>query len=394
MSDILLEGILKKALLICIIHLCLIGCSSSGPEITNITLSDETPFTGQTLILNVYSLTDNPPMTYTWECSGGRFDEWDDSQYWVYWTAPEDTGNQTVTCTVKDAEDDMEIFPFTITVQERIIDDTLVDGQVLSIHKQKTSTIGGIWASTEDGDIRYITSGTNETTTWEGALGSMHVELDSSASAFTLWGAEPEGIDIIMQTQGSNPTTLTCTTCEDSDTIYDLTIDVIDANLLWIGSDSGMHYYNSSTTTWGDYKPGEIGKTNDFFQGADFVYAATSTGIYELDPYAVDSDPVYTGDSCAVIEVVNDDETVTVWHITDSQVYRDGQLMDSQPDNVECSLDADRNNIVWCGKYWWDDIDEEWQSPPGFENIDIAESVVSFEGLVYLRTTSGTLLRW
>ncbi|MBN2297540.1 MAG: hypothetical protein JXM72_03045, partial [Deltaproteobacteria bacterium] len=180
---------MKKALLICIVFLFLIGCSSSGPEITYISNSDETPFTGQTLLLRVYGITDNPPMTYRWECSAGVFDEWEDSDYLVFWTAPEETGTQSVTCTVTDDEDDMEVFTFTLAVQERIIDDTLLDEQVLSIHKQKTSRIGGIWASTEEGDIRYITSGTNEVTTWEGAFTSMHVELNADGSSYTLWGA-------------------------------------------------------------------------------------------------------------------------------------------------------------------------------------------------------------
>ncbi|HHO76664.1 MAG TPA: hypothetical protein ENN05_09580, partial [Deltaproteobacteria bacterium] len=160
---------MKKAFLICIVNMCLIGCSSSGPEITNFSLSDRTPFTGQTLMLNVYSRADQPPMTYEWTCSAGVFDQWDNSQYWVYWTAPQEPGTQNITCTVKDKQDDTEAFTFIIEVKERFIDDILEGDEVLSILKQKTAVIGGIWASTADGDIRYITSGTNEKTTWKGA---------------------------------------------------------------------------------------------------------------------------------------------------------------------------------------------------------------------------------
>ena len=256
---------MKKLLLICIVSLCLIGCSSSGPEITSVSSSDETPFAGQTLLLSVYSLTDNPPMTYTWECSAGTFDEWEDSDYLVFWTAPEEPGDQSVTCTVKDEADDREIFNFTFDVQQRSIDDTLVDEPVLSILRQKTSRIGGVWVSTEGGDIRYITSGTNELTTWEGAFATMHVGLNSDGSSYTLWGAYPTGTDITMQTQSSEET-LSCETCGVSDTINDLTIDVLDSDLFWVGSDSGIHYYTLSSEEWGD-EAYQSGKTYDFFQG-------------------------------------------------------------------------------------------------------------------------------
>jgi len=101
---------------------------------------------------------------------------------------------------------------------------------VLSILRQKTSRIGGVWVSTEGGDIRYITSGTNELTTWEGAFATMHVGLNSDGSSYTLWGAYPTGTDITMQTQSSEET-LSCETCGVSDTINDLTIDVLDSDL-------------------------------------------------------------------------------------------------------------------------------------------------------------------
>ena len=342
-------------------------------------------------MLNVYSRADQPPMTYEWTCSAGVFDQWDNSQYWVYWTAPQEPGTQNITCTVKDEQDDTEAFTFMIEVKERFIDDILEGEEVLSILKQKTAVIGGIWASTADGDIRYITSGTNEKTTWKGAFTSMDTGMSylSSSYSLTLWGAGTAGTDIIVQTQGSSTKTLSCETCEDSDIINDLAIDVIDPDLLWVGSDSGLHYYTSSSKEWGD-EPYQSGKTNDFFQGESFVYVATTNGIYEMNPYT----EIATGDSCAVLEVVEDDDTVSVWHITGSDVCRDGQVMASQPGAVACSLDKDRNNTIWCGKYWWDDEDEEWKSPPGLEGIDITKSLASNEGLIYMLTSSGILLRW
>lgn len=390
-----MEDAVKNAILICIAGLILIGCSSSGPEITGAAISNENPVTGQKILLQVYSLADNTPLTYSWVCSGGGFDtnEDTDTQYYRYWVAPDVTGQQTITCTVRDDDDDEEALTFTVQVNAREIDDTLVDGNVLSIFKQ-AGTIGGVWVSMESEDIRFISSTTNELSSYQGAFSSMHMELNASFS-YTLWGAPPSGTDITVLSEGHAPATLVCETCDTADVIHDLTIDVNDGNILWVGADSGMHWYDSAADVdkgddeWGEYKPE---KTNDFFQGVDFVYAATSTGIYELDPYAENSDPIYPDDSCAVIEVENDDETVSVWHITGSQVCKDGVLLASQPAGVACSLDADWDNTIWCGKSFWDG--SSWQVLTGLESMDIVESVVSNEGLVYFLTSSGTLLRW
>jgi len=388
------EDGLKNAILICIAGLILIGCSSSGPEITGSTISNENPVTGQKILLQVFSIADKAPLTYSWESSGGQFDEnvEDDTQYYRYWVAPDEVGEQTITCTVRDDDDDEETTSFTVQVIAREIDDTLVDANVLSIVKQ-TGTIGGVWVSSENEEIRFISSTTNELTSFEGAFGSMHLALNSSFN-YILWGASSQGREISQQSSDEE-FVLTCETCDTDDVIHDLTVDVIDGNILWVGADSGMHWYDSNPEEgeeqWGEYKPE---KTNDFFQGAGLVYAATSSGIYELDPYAESSDPIYTGDSCAVIEVENDDETVNVWHITDSQVCRDGTALplDSQPADVACSLDTDWNNTIWCGKYFWDG--ESWQTVPGLEDEDIVKSVFSNEGLVYFLSSSGTLLRW
>jgi len=388
-SDTTMEDVVKKAILICIVGLITIGCSTSGPEITSTSISNDNPVTGQKILLQVYSIADKTPLTYSWICSGGEFDENtdEDMQYYRYWVAPEEAGEQTITCTVRDGNDDEETVTFSIEVNSRVIDDTLVDGNVLSILKQ-TGTIGGVWVSMENEDIRFISSTTNEETSYQGAFTSMLIELDTSDFTYTLWGAQGQGTGISVQSS-EEETVLTCETCDTTDVINDLAIDVIDGNILWVGADSGMHWYDSAEDEWGEYKPE---KTNDFYEGINFVYAATSTGIYELDPYAADSDPVYMGDSCAVIEVENDDETVNVWHITDSQVCLDGAPLASQPDSVTCSLDADWDNVIWCGKYFWDG--DSWQTPPGLEGEDIVTSVVSNEGLVYLLTSSGALLRW
>ena len=388
-SDTTMEDVVKNAILICIAGLILIGCSSSGPEITGATISNENPVTGQKILLQVYGLADKTPLTYSWVCSGGEFDdnEDEDTQYYRYWVAPDVAGEQTITCTVLDSDDDEDAVTFSIQVNPRVIDDTLVDGDVLSIVKQ-TGTIGGVWVSEDNEEIRFISSTTNELTSYEGAFTSMLIELDTDSFTYGLWGAQSQGTEISLQSSGEE-TVLTCETCDTTDVIHDLAIDVIDGNILWVGAESGMHWYNSSEDEWGEYKPE---KSNDFFQGLDFVYAATSTGIYELDPYADDSDPLYLGDSCAVIEVENDDETVSVWHITGSQVCRDGTPLTSQPADVVCSLDIDLDNNIWCGKYVWDG--SSWQVLTGLETMDIIKSVVSKEGLLYFLSNSGTLLRW
>lgn len=391
-----MEDIVKKTILLFIAGLVLFGCSSSDMRITDFSISDDSPVTGQKVLLQVYSLADKPPLTYTWTCSGGEFDENDDedTQYYRYWVAPDVTGEQTVVCTVRDDDNNEESHTFTIQVTERVLEDDIVDGNVLSVCKQ-TSKVGGVWASTDDGKILFISSATNEETSWQGAFSAMDIELYSYyyyyTYSYTVWGASSQGIDItvIPDDDDYDPSTLTCDLCDSSDVINDLAIDVSDTYVLWVGTDSGMYYYNYSSSSWATYK---TEKTNDFYQGDSYTYAATEAGVYELDSSDTDIDPLYTGDSCAVVDVVNDDDTVSVWHITDSQVCKDGVPVSPQPPEVVCSLDTDFNNTIWCGKYFWDG--SSWQVPAGLESEDVVKSFASYEGLIYFLTSSGTLLRW
>ncbi len=383
---------MKNTLLMFIVGLCFVGCSSSGPSITGTSVSDDTPVSGQKILLQVYSIADKYPMTHSWTASGGQFDEWDDTQYWAYWTAPDEEGEHTITCAVRDKDDDEESYTFTVVVSPRALEDSLVDGTVLSLLKQG-GTIGGVWASTDDENayIRYLSSTSNEDTSWQGAFSAMDVILDPYYFTYTLFGAPHQGLDITVLAEGRDPATLTCETCDEADVINDLAIDVYDPDVMWVGTGSGLHWYDSSPLVgedaWVTYK---TERTSDLYQGVSYTYAATELGVYELD--GEDDEPLFPGDSCAVIEVENDDETVSVWHITGSQVCENGVALPVQPAAVACSLDADWNNTIWCGKYWWDGV--AWQTPQGLEDYDIVESVVSAEGLVYFLTASGRLLRW
>jgi hypothetical protein len=113
-----MEDVVKNTILICLVGLITIGCSTSGPEITNTAISNDNPVTGQKILLQVYSLADKIPLTYSWICSGGEFDENEDedTQYYRYWVAPDESGEQTITCTVIDGNDDEETVTFSIQV--------------------------------------------------------------------------------------------------------------------------------------------------------------------------------------------------------------------------------------------------------------------------------------
>lgn len=165
-----------------------------------------------------------------------------------------------------------------------------------------------------------------------------------------------------------------------------MAIDVNDLTTLWVGTDSGLNYYSPETETWNNYLYAAV---NDLSEGPDYVYAATSSGVYKLD-YGV-REPIYGGDTCAVLAVSNGAAT-EVWSVVQGTIQIDGKQLSSQPPVVVCSLDQDVTGNIWCGKYWWDG--SLWHEVPGLESVTIVKSLASMEGLTYLLSDSGVLYRW
>ncbi|MGC9324243.1 MAG: hypothetical protein ACP5G0_05775 [Desulfomonilia bacterium] len=377
---------MRKILLSCIMMLAVAGCSSSQPTITDTAISDEGPVTSQRILVQVYGLTDNYPISYSWSASGGDLEEWDETQYFAYWITPAEAGSYTVTCTIRDDDDNEDTVTFTVPVSEReLVDDLLEpDAEVITLTKQKDSRIGGIWASIRGSNVRFLSSQVNEDTSWTYDLYVMLESFDDIFLDYALYGVESQGKEIIVQTSDAERR-LTCVSCFSFDTISSLAIDVIDSSILWVGSDSGLHYYADSTETWEKYK---ILNVHDLFEGPQYTYAATDRGIYALGAPA---ELLYTGDTCTVY-VQEEGESITVYSVNGDSVLIDGSVLETQPEEVVCSLDMDLKGNLWCGKYFWDG--SIWQSPPGLEGIPIVKSVVSNEGLVYLLSESGSLFLW
>ena len=390
---------MRKIIPWCLLAFLVWGCSSSDPSILESSISDTTPVTGQKVLFQVWGLSDSPPMRYAWHAEGGELQEWDREEPYAYWIAPDSPATCTITCTITDNEDNSAVQVFEVSASQRQLETILDDGTVSCLEKQHVSLLGGAWVSTRDGQIRYVSSSANEVSSWTGEFGAMYIDL---YGFYTLWGAPLQGNEISVQSSDST-SVLVCQECATDGTIHDLVVDVLDTDLLWIASDSGLQWYHSLSGNHGTYEEGAIDETHGLFPGKGFVYAAAGSGIFALDGENDDDGiPLYTGDSCAVLEVVGDDATTletedadaaTVWHISDGAVCRNGQeLADQPPAGVVCSLSVDLKGYVWCGKSRWDGT--SWQVQAGLEDVDVVKSAASNEGLVYFQTASGALLRW
>jgi hypothetical protein len=343
-------------------------------------------------------------LSYNWHLENdetdGVLETGESTDHYAYWTTPDVAGTYRVSCTVTDDEDKNQTHVFEVVVRARSVetlygpgsDDPVHAGQtVLSMEKQSQTLIGGVWISTDAGEIRYINSSSDQTTLWEGAFDTIYIGYNDLT--YTLWGGTSANTNISIQSSG-NAGTLSCQNCVSiNDILYD-------AEALYVGADSGMHRYLPSTLEWAIIKPEQ---TNAIVRGKVHIYFATSQGIYRFDPMnsivpTMTPDP--TGETWAILEVDGDDKTtqdvvenvVTLWHVTEDKVCRNGVELVSQPSEVAHTLDVDINGYIWCGKYRWDG--SSWWSPPNLEIQEIINVVSSAEGRVYFLTSSGALLRW
>ncbi len=385
-----LEEILNKIRFGWIVLFLILGCSSSNPILTDTNISTESPVSGQRIFAQVNSVTDNPPMTYQWTTTapGDALDVPETTPYSAYWTAPETAGSYTLSCTVTDKDKKHITHNFNILVRPKALESNLVGTgfEVMTIAKETEYKTGGIWASVRDNKIRFITSKTNKESVWGKNFFTMLTRTDPTTLEFKIWGVEAIGNSIIELT-ASSENTLACSTCLNLDTINTLAIDVNVLSTLWVGSDSGLNYYDStSSQPWKNYFSGQV---NGLSEGPDYVYAATNSGVYKLD-YGK-REPIYGGDTCVVLAVSNGSAT-EIWSVVQGAIQKDGRQFGSQPPEVICSLDKDITGKIWCGKYWWDG--SLWHEVPGLESVTIVKAVASMEGLTYLLSDSGVLYRW
>jgi len=338
--------------------------------------------------------------TWTWQAEAeeqnGQIITEEATDNFAYWITPETPGTYNVNCTVSDEKDQSETHVFTIQVRARALEQVDVNSTVLTVEKQGESLLGGAWISTQSEEILYITSKSNQSTSWEGSFETMYVGY--SDLTYTLWGSSSANTVITIQSSGAI-STLPCTTCVSiNDILYT-------SDILFIGADSGMHRYDPSSLEWSIIKPE---KTNAIMLGEYDIYFATTQGVYSFDPLYAPSPgmiPVHTGETWAILEVLGDDKTtqdvessnsLTLWHVTEDKVCRNGSELVSQPPVVARALDVDIDGNIWCGKYRWDGSD--WWTPPDPDN-KLADAVIervvaSTEGRIYFLTASGALFRW
>ncbi len=368
--------------------LLILGCSSTDPELTDASITDDNPVVGQRVYAQVYTITDNPPLTYAWSASSGTLDIVEYSPYTTYWTAPDTPGSYTLTCRVLDKENNQTSHTFNVEVRARSLEIDLLGAgkEVITMTKQSDSRIGGIWASVRDDKLRFISSRSNEESIWSKNFFTMLARTDSYTGYYTIWGAASQGKNISVLTSNADAT-LACRTCLGSDTILALAKDVQYAydTILWVGTDSSLCYYDQTKDFWGTYL---FVKVYDLSEGPDYVYAATSHGIYRLDGKL---EPVYGGETRAILALDNDG-TTDIWSVVQGKVRKNGQILALQPPSVANTLDKDLAGNIWCGRYWWDK--SRCHLVPGLEDVMVVKSVASTEGLIYFLSDSGILYRW
>lgn len=377
---------MKKVLFTCVVFLMVLGCGETDPILSDASITDESPVVGQRISALVYLVTDNPPMTYEWTATAGTIETPENVPYSTYWTAPETPGSQSITCTAIDSKKNRTSHTFYVQVGPKSLTRDLVEAgrEVITITKQTDSMIGGIWASIRDDKIRFISSKFNEETIWARNFFTMLGRTSAYSGDYTLWGVEKTG-NVLSALTTTSETLLTCGTCFNYDIITSLAIDVLDSDIIWIGTTSSLCYYDQSSNIWGRYLYGQV---NGLSEGPDYVYAATNDGVYRLDGKV---NTLYSGDTCAVLAVSNGTST-DVWSIVQGTVRKNGQQISPQPPSTACSLDQDIAGNIWCGKYRYNG--SQWVAVDGLESVAIVRSVASTDGRIYFLSDSGMLYRW
>lgn len=431
---------------------CILGaCSSSGPAVTQATISDPNPVVGQRVQLQVYAQTDNPTLQYTWHCDSGIFQsstgsvtqDVPTSLFSVYWI-PTSANNTSPTCTITDSEDNQETVTFSTTVKERVPQIKLNAGSgLVLLTKDYNALMGGILAGIANQNIRYY-SATAETDFGWGQSVFPWVSSDSPLSTIAMylyssyyysltyvWAVfkDSTGVWKLIAHGASSDTPYDCPFVSSGpDGVSAVTKAAINSSIIWVGTDKGLYDFSTSSQSWA---PGPVelatGVTtvaiNDIYAANARVYVATDAGVFfTTDNGGTWSPFANPNRKTSSITGYKDPDTGTI-HIyaltastdggepdTIKQFKDDGNLPSpaiSQPlgDSWIKSVDTDPQGHVWFGKHVWDvahnivdpaDLVLNLSSLAPFdESIDhIIKSMVSPEGLVYMQTDLGRLIVW
>ncbi len=393
---------MKKILpIIAILTMLLSGCGTDRPEITSINNFDRTPVTGQRILLQAYGISDNYPMYYVWQASGGTLEDGGLLQNWAYWTAPDAPGDYQVICTLLDDEKETETITFLVTVAARSVK-TLLDGsaasaQVACLSKQTAARTGGIWAAIQDGHVWNYTPTAARDTGWGDNFTALAARRTSSYyyAYDSIWGAILPAADWkIYKYENTTASSFDCeSTCT---TVNDM---LLDGNALWVGAASGIHLYDVYYGSWNSDVHAQLtDQVNDLAYTADSDYAAATTGIWEWDKTA--ESPVWSQIQTADCRAVAGDASGNIYFVADDggtlKVYQNSTATviataGTEIPTVAESLDIDLGGNLWCGKYRWDGT--VWDEPTGIADT-VTESLVGPDNLVYFRTDTDKLLVW
>ncbi len=446
-----------KRLLLILTLICLSGCGASNPEFTAFGSYDDNPVTGQRILISVSGITDNPngifPIWYAWNSTGGTFEDANIAQSWVYWTAPDTAGRYTVTCMMRDKNGDSDPLTFTFDVQERkliqlyeasstqtpVIDNkyTKTSNFINSIASQPNTKSGGIFAGRTtlienkevtpdpgDDDTVLDSSDTSNTqyhqsTFWANVgFGRNYLALTGSIQTtyftplYSIFGAFLDSGKLKISSYVNKAETVT--ECEAS--VAGINEIAKDGGALWVAADSGVHYLSgtawSSAPRTGDNSligntksydiiniDGLINIANTGTITKNLTYIANTAGLYSYNKKNGWFEHQFAGDITALAVTVDRNYTHTVYSVsaTSGSVQING-LDKGAPAPLTNDIAIDLQNRIWNGSFYSENDGADWSAVPDPENLlggkTIDKTVVSPEGLVYMKTTDGDLFVW
>jgi hypothetical protein len=159
---------LASSIILVIAILLVAGCppSNQSPAISSLTASEEqvSP-SGSCQVESAASDPDGDELSYTWSASGGNISREGST---VTWTAPETSGNYTITVKVTDGKGGEATAELTIAVAVNhppVIDSLTAEPQV--VRRAMTSTIECIAQDPDDDELGYTWSASGGNITGE-----------------------------------------------------------------------------------------------------------------------------------------------------------------------------------------------------------------------------------
>jgi hypothetical protein len=413
------------------------ACSADGPDITAASQSDFYPVTEQKIILGVACLTNNPPMTYTWNYNSSISTILDNYgnviqpgiatyYYGVYWVAPQDPGTYTVTCTVGDGLDKTETAYFVINVSSRGITQLMNASPATadSISYDANTTSGGIFAvvsndknndGTVSNNVKMFSSQLFKVDMgWGGTypLDAIYPIYYSAlySAYYTIWGGYMNGASLTLVNHSSTADDLIYTNTTGSDDSVN-SITLINGNI-WVSADSGLWKFDTIATNFTN--PIAIESYNADNSGT-LSAVATSLGVYYCTTSNMNWQHLPSDPGTKALSVVAQASTQNIFAL-----HNDGSLMQyfknsgstwtstgiTPPEDIDISsvtkISKDAKGRIWAGKYRynpapaagenpWFDPDTQGAFP---DDLVFDYTIVSAEGLVYFRTKDGQLWLW